>query len=76
MLSPVLSGFVVVDRRSLAGLMLSSSGASTRWALAMHDVRESMGRLWELFEFTAAAGAIYDRSPQRLGRRVQLEDPY
>ena len=42
---------------------------STRWELAMMCASR-IDRLWELFEFTAAAAAVYHHTPQRLGRRV------
>ena len=68
MLPPVLSGFIVVGkvRPGSCSRLLVPFGALG----ARDDVRESIDRPWELFEFTTAAAAVYDRTPQRLGRRV------
>ena len=68
MLPPVLSGFAVV-REVWPGscsrpLVLSDTLG------ARDDVRESIDRLWELFEFTAAAAAVDDHTPQQLGHHV------
>ena len=66
--------WICCRRGSLAGLApaLVLWCRSTRWELAMMctSLTEPIDRLWELFEFTAAAAAVYDHTPQRLGRRV------
>ena len=68
MLPPVLNGFVVVGKSGRAHALVLWC-RSTRWELAMMCASR-IDRLWELFEFTAAATAIYDHTPQRLGRCV------
>ena len=65
---PVLNGFVVVGKSGRAHALVLWC-RSTRWELAMMCASR-IDRLWELFEFTAAAAAVYDHTPQRLGRRV------